>query len=370
MARDQRRRRVLNEELRSASGAFASSASTSAAAGADAPRYGEQAGVEHHPQITDFIPRRKRAVLTTLAVGVGVAAGTQFVAQNSATLAAVMPGVPAREVAGQLAHGVAAWVAAVGLLLVAALARIIYSLRRHRVDDVRGRYRVWRWIAAGSIIASLNAIVGAHQLLARAAAAVTGWSLTTSANEWWLAPLALLAGWIGVRLVLEIAESRAALGLAALAGMTYAVAAAAALGWVPAALGVSAGALAGALPLVGHTLALAAMMVFARYVVLDVQGLIEHKPRRPAASAASAASAAKARRAAAKTAETTAATTPVATPAASAAAAKAASTAKPDAAASSWTDDDEDDAEENTGDRRLSKAERKRLRKLRQGRAA
>jgi hypothetical protein len=364
MARDQRRRRVLNEELRSASGALAASASTHSAASADAPRYGEQAGIEHHPQITDFIPRRKRAVLTTLAVGVGVAVGTQFVAQNAATLAAVLPGVPARQVAGQLAHGVAAWVAAVGLLLVAALARIIYSLRRHRVEDVRGRYRVWRWIAASALVASLNAVVGAHQLVARAAAAVTGWSLTTSANEWWLAPLALVAGWIGVRLVLEIAESRAALGLTALAGMTYAVAAAAALGWVPAALGVSAAALAGALPLVGHTLALAAMMVFARYVVLDVQGLIEHKPHRPAASAA------KARRATVKAPATAAASTPVATAAASASASKPTpTTAKTAASASSWTEDEED-ADDNSGDRRLSKAERKRLRKLRQGRAA
>ena len=365
MARDQRRRRVLNEERRSASEVLAASASSSATAGADAPRYGEQAGIEHHPQITDFIPRRKRAVLTTLAVGVGVAAGTQFVAQNAATLAAVLPGVPAQQVAGQLAHGIAAWVAAVGLLLVAALARIIYSLRRHRVDDVRGRYRVWRWIAAGSLVASLNAVVGAHQLVARAAAAVTGWSLTSSANEWWLAPLALVAGWIGIRLALEIAESRAALGLTTLAGATYAVAAAAALGWAPAALGVSAGALAGALPLVGHTLALAAMMVFARYVVLDVQGLIEHKPHRPAASAA------KARRAAVKAAATTGATTPVAAPAAIGSASKTAATAvKPTATAASLTDDDEGDADENAGDRRLSKAERKRLRKMRQGRAA
>jgi hypothetical protein len=354
----------LNEELRSASGALASTAATSSA-GADAPRYGEQANIEHHPQITDFIPRRKRTVMTTLAVGVGVAASTQFLAQNANTLAAVMPGVPAQPIAVQLAHGVAAWTAAVGLLLVAAFARIIYSLRRHRVDDVHGRYRVWRWIAAGALVVSLNAVVGVHQVIARAAAAVTGWSLTSSANEWWLAPLALLAGWTGVRLALEIAESRAALGLTALAGATYAVAAVAGLGWTPAALGVSAGALADALPLVGHTLALASMMVFARYVVLDVQGLIEHKPRRPAASAA------KARAATVKAAATTAAPPTVAVPAATASASKpAANAARPGAAASGWTEVDEVDTDDNVGDRRLSKAERKRLRKLRQGRAA
>jgi hypothetical protein len=193
------------------------------------------------------------------------------------------------------------------LLLVAALARIIHSLRRHRVDDVRGRYRVWRWIAAGALLGSVNAVVGVHQFIARAAVAL-GWSIT--------------------------------------------------------ALGASADALAGALPLVGHTLILAALMVYARYVVLDVQGLIEHKPRRPAASAA------KARKPAAKTATTTAAPAVDSAPAAKAPSpqpkpAAAASTA----AAAGWSEADEDDEDESAG-RRLSKAERKRLRKLRQGRAA
>jgi hypothetical protein len=209
----------------------------------------------------------------------------------------------------------------------------------------------------------VNAVVGVHQFIARAAVAITGWSLTASGAEWWLAPIVLVAGWIGLRLVFEIAESRSACGLTLLAGISYALAAAGALGWSITALGASADALAGALPLVGHTLILAALMVYARYVVLDVQGLIEHKPRRPAASAA------KARKPAAKTA------TPAAPAVTSAPAAKAPSpqpkpaAAASTAAAASWSEADEDDEDESAG-RRLSKAERKRLRKLRQGRAA
>jgi hypothetical protein len=353
MARDNRRRRVLNEEVRSAS---ASSLGSSAAApAADTPRYGEQASIEHHPQITDFIPRRKRAVLTTLALGAGVAAGAQLFAHNAAAVASVVPGVMPQQVARQLAEGVVAWSSAVALLLAAALARITFSLRRHRVNDVRGRYRVWRWIAGGAMLASVNAVVGFHTVFARAAAEVTGWSLTTSAAEWWLAPAALVGGWVGMRLLFEIAESRSSVAMTLLGGVAYAAAAAGALGWAPSALGAWSGALAGALPLVGHAVFLAAMMIFARYVVLDVQGLIEHKPRaakvkKPRAAKGPSASAS-------------------ATPAPAAKAAIAARTA-----VETWSGegDEEEDEDNDEGDRYMSKSDRKRLRKqqLRQGRAA
>ena len=71
MSRGGRRRRVLNDEVRSASGL---SLATYQAQHADfeAPRYAEQASVEHHPQVTDFVPRRGRAVLMTLAAGMAL----------------------------------------------------------------------------------------------------------------------------------------------------------------------------------------------------------------------------------------------------------------------------------------------------------
>ncbi len=80
LARDGRRRRFLNEEVRTASSLSLAARTSSRDADAETPRYGEQAGIEHHPQITDFVPRRKRALLVTLAAGLGVAAATQALA--------------------------------------------------------------------------------------------------------------------------------------------------------------------------------------------------------------------------------------------------------------------------------------------------
>jgi hypothetical protein len=247
--------------------------------GAPAPRYGELAGVEHHPQITDFIPRRNATILAVVAGGAAIAGGAAALAHSAGALAQALPGVTAAAIA-QVASGVTAWTAAVFLLVVSLAARLIFSLRRHRIGDVRGRYRVWRWIRRAALVLSANAVIGAHALVAAVATAMTGWSLTAPAAEWWLAPAAIVAAWLGFRLLQEVSESRGTVALLATATACYGVAAAGALGWSPAALGAWSVALTTALPLVGHAFALAAVLTFARYVVLDVQELIEHKPRK------------------------------------------------------------------------------------------
>ncbi len=342
IARDGRRRRVLHEEARTAAGLHASMAA-STDNNSEAPRYGEMASVEHHPQITDYVPRRKRAVLATLAAGGVVGAAAAALTHGAEAISRALPGVTSGEIRSQIAGGIVAWTSAVALLAIAGLARLVFSLRRHRVDDVGGRYRVWTWIAAGGVVLSVNAMVAGHAIVSRMAVAATGWSLTASGAEWWLAPLALVGGWIGVRLVLELAESRGALTMFAVAAGWYLLAAAGSLGWSPAWLGVWSEALASSAAVVGHAFALAGMMAFARYVVLDVQGLIDHNPRRPAKKAIAAKTAAA----------TVSATLSPVVPSAP---------TQPQPWTAAEADEDEDASDDAAG-RYLSKSERKRLRK-------
>lgn len=271
---------MLNDEVRSASGLSVSTGG--AEVDPNAPRYGEQAGIEHHPQITDYIPRRKRALIVVLTAGLGVAAAAEALSHFAEPIAASVAGLAAGDVRHQLAEGLAAWSSAVALLLCAALARIVYSLRRHRVDDTKGRYRVWRWVNWGATLLSVNAVVGAHSMASNLLHSATGWSLTTGGAEWWLAPAALVGGWIAVRTLLEISESRSAASIFMLGMACYLAAAAGALGLSPAVLGPWADVLTNSLPLAGHTFTLVGLMLFARYVVLDVQGLIDHAPKRAA----------------------------------------------------------------------------------------
>ena len=138
---------------------------------------------------------------------------------------------------------------------------------------------MWRFVAVAALALSVNSVVGLHAIGAAIGVAVTGWSLTAGGSEWWLIPAGAIGAWTFVRLVREISECRGALVMMMGAAASYAAAGAASVGWSPAWLGAWSGALTVVGPLLGHTLALAGMMLFARYVVLDVQGLIEHKPR-------------------------------------------------------------------------------------------
>src|SRR3954451_5667309 len=71
--RNDRRRRVLKEEVRSASG---SRATLPADVADDAPRYSDAAGVENHPQVTDFVPRRYSTIALLGLFGAGATAIT------------------------------------------------------------------------------------------------------------------------------------------------------------------------------------------------------------------------------------------------------------------------------------------------------
>jgi hypothetical protein len=186
------------------------------------------------------------------------------------------------------------------------------------------------------------------------AVTLTGMSVTAMASEWWLAPMALIGGWIALRLLLEIGESRTSLATMLVALACYGTAAAGALGWSPAVLGTWGDALTRALPLVGHTITLTSLLLFGRYVVLDVQGLIEHKPR-PAAPVI--------KKKETESASKPAAALPAARPSAELKAVTPHAAPRHD---NRWADDEGDDEQETT--RKLSKAERKRLRK--QNRAA
>jgi hypothetical protein len=217
-----------------------------------------------------------------VTAGAAVALAAAALGRWAEPIAAALPGVSADEVGERLASGLTSWTSAIALLTVAGLARLVYSLRRHRVDDLAGRYRVWTWMIWGALALSANSVIGLHAPVARAATAMTGWSLTAGGAEWWLAPMALVGAWIGARVALEVAESRGALCMMVLSAACYAVAAAGSLGWSPAWLGGWSDAVVTAVPHVGHAILLGGVMLFARYVVLDVQGLIDHTPRRPA----------------------------------------------------------------------------------------
>ena len=324
-----RLRRVLNEDLSSSTAVYAGDIDRTPG---DTPRYGAGANIENHPQVTDYIPRRLRVSGLILAAGISVGVCAETIAYYAVALAA-LTGLDAAAITDALSNRLVNWTCAVVLLVAAAYARIVFLLKRHRLDDSRGRYRVWRQAGLLSIVLSANYVTGAHQVAASALGHLTGMTPWGSSSLWWMMPTALVGGWVAVRLIRDAAECRMALFAFCGSAICWTTAVACEAGWSVAGW---SDALSRMLPLSGCLLALSGTLLTARYVVLDVQGLIEHRVPETIPSNAARES---------DTSEAHAADQSRETP------------------ATLWTDGSEPDADYSDDDRPLSKAERKRLRK-------
>ena len=349
-ARVGRRRRVLNEEVLSA-GTLPNR--DLACPPGDTPRYGVGANIENHPQVTDLVPRRFRSVALILGIGISVGALAEMASYYSESLSELLPTISAEEITSVFANRLVAWTSAAMLLFTAGYTRLVFLLRRHRVDDVRGRYRIWKTAGWAAIALSLNAVVGGHVLFARALGSLTGWSVLPGNAGFWLAAALLLGGGLLLKLIIDTAECRGAMSTYVLASICFFVAGVNSAGWSPDWAAAMPDTMGRILPMSGNLLLLVGTLLYARYVTLDVQGLIEHDtaPESPRLNPATSAQ------------ETVAEELSVEVeklPEAPSIAAAAAISADD----SDWVDGSEEEPEGHShSTRRLSKAEKKRLRK-------
>ena len=374
-----RRRRVLKDEVLSASSNHAALRATAdGGAARDAPRYSDAASVENHPQITDFVPRRYRTIAVFVLIGTGLTTALAAL-HNFALPIAVSSGMQNTTALDFSASGsLAAWFSAVVLLVASAACLLTYSIRRHRIDDFRGRYRVWLGAALACLAMSADSVAGLHQVAADVLGHLAGWTALRDGAAWWLVLAGLPIGWIASRALLDMRECRLAAALLVAAAINYAASVVTFLGLTPIADPQSQSLAVGATLLLGHWFLLASVVAYARFVVLDAQGLIADRRR-------------VATRRSEKTARIKPATAPSSVPAVKTASAGISATgntrqapqpAKTPADTSRWVDgsrpererfdsDNDDDDASPGDDRKLSKSDRKRLRKLKaQGRAA
>lgn len=335
-----RLRRVLNEDL-STSTVIYGTTNADRTPG-DTPRYGAGANIENHPQVTDYVPRRFRVMGLIIAGGAALGLLAETVAHHAESLGGTL-GVSAAEITESLSDRLVGWTSAITLIVAAAYARIVFLLKRHRLDDLRGRYRAWRHASLLAILLSADCVVAGHTLLGSAAGHLTGIHPLGSDTAWWLVPTILVGAWVLGRLIRDAAECRTALAAFVLAAACFTTAAACAAGWSPAASALWSETLTRSLPLVGWLCALTGTLLTARYVVLDVQGLIEHDldPVKPSAASATSSSRSHA-----------------------SASSHSSAGAEQEVAWTDGTEADYDDGpNDGDNDRPLTKAERKRLRK-------
>jgi hypothetical protein len=369
--RDQRRRLVVSWNR---SAATPSSSQPETRRLAD---YSPEALPEHQPSLATLLPAglggfalTAACLLALLAATVGVGlweavAGGPVFGRNATRFAATLASAR-RCLDVQSLVSLGGWLAQTCLIVATATALIVRLMRRHRRDDYQGRYRAWGWLAGLFALTACAGQVPLGDLFAAFVSDATGITLGPGGMGWWVLTAGLLFGAVGLWGVLPLHE-RAATGIW-LSLCFAAWAASAACGWVGQGQAlpgqtVEGRALAAAVGntcwMAGAVLAAIAMLAAARSVLREVRGLPARSSAGKPATAADTAQ--NARKAVAVEADNDRATPvePHRDEVDDTRRQRQGPTVFVDAAEGSEADDDL----EQSG-RHLSKAERKRLRKL------
>jgi len=283
--RHERRRRLLAEESLD-DDAPDGSQSQLKLAGADAERgqtaYSATARSDCHRRVLDLFPTRRLTVaLTLLAACLGVsavcvlhiAAGWLSTYSDAADLTALRLDAP-----GNVSH----WFASMLWSLGALMAILTYTLRRHRVDDYHGRYRVWLWTAMGCMLVSLFESSDMGTLIRAAGHGIVEY-LSLAEPLVWAGILALVFMVVGVRLAIEMRRCRPAVCALVAAGCCFVVTA---LVHDPRLVEISQANLPLASRgswLAGYVLVQTAFLLYARQIIAEIEGravLAPVKPRR------------------------------------------------------------------------------------------
>ncbi len=201
---DTRRRRVLRDE----SAGSTLSATRSRGGGGRLQLYVDGAVADAQPRITDLIPRRGYALLVwslCLFLPLAVVEGlyiwrterlSDFALEQTRALRMVGSGT------------LATWLATLLLLLAAGVALTIFSVRRHKLDDYRGGYRLWLWVAAFCLACSLDVVAALHRPFQTLMTHLTGHALWGDGSIWWIGGYGLVGGALLIRMMFDVRRSR------------------------------------------------------------------------------------------------------------------------------------------------------------------
>lgn len=308
---DDRRRRVLTEELIGNSGAMAEPSTDGPAAGASgtSPRrrrspqharsYGDDVLIDHQARVTDLVPLRYGMLALALAAGLAVVTALEAAHLWLPELSRMTGDSRLTSLDLRSDAALGNWFSSSTLGLAAAMAVIIFSVRRHRKDDYHGRYRVWLWAAALWALMSVDEGASLHESLSEVASHFGGQHGFGGGHIWWIASYALLFAAVGTRLFLEMRDCRLSSGSLVAAVACFIAAVIVKLRVVPALGGVYAVMAEEGCEMVGDVLLLFSMALHARYTILDAQGAISPKARKAKAAKPEKAIAAEAKKEAA-----------------------------------------------------------------------
>ena len=269
---DERRRRVLMDEI-ATPGSDTEKAQPTTAKG-PVRAYHESVLSDRQRRVSELIPIRPFKVVATILLLLTAVAAIEALYIFTAPLAGHAKGEHPFAALDLAARGnIGSWFSSL-LFAAGALAVMgLLSIRAHRVDDYRGRYRVWWWVAAALLWASVDTATGLHDALGHGIQLLAGDKMPGGARLMWVGLYGLAFGTLATRAAFEIWSSSLAVVGSSCAALLYFACIAVQLELLPA-MGdpVLSTVVHSALGLLAHVTLVSSVLLYARHVHLDAQG--------------------------------------------------------------------------------------------------
>lgn len=105
------------------------------------------------------------------------------------------------------------WVSTMLLAASAGVTLLIYQLRRYRIDDYRGQYRIWRLVLIVTLLASVNSLTSTLDWGGALIDLVFGKRVALSGSGWLRLLITIGGAILSLRLIAEVRFSRWSMGM-------------------------------------------------------------------------------------------------------------------------------------------------------------
>ncbi len=233
--------------------------------------YPQEARRDGMVRLADLIPRRNWVLALWWLLGMGVIALLEW-------LYALMPRVAGMTSDGRVAAldldgegSLAVWYSSTLLLLSAGLSWFIYTVRRHRLDDYKARYRFWLLASGLWLLMSIDETGSLHEGFKEMMSHLTGTRIAGDGSLWWVAAYLLVMGPLGLFLLRELWACPGALAALVATGLCYLVAVLAQLQWIWPQSGARGVMLEEGAEMAGHVFLLLALVLYARMLLAQLE---------------------------------------------------------------------------------------------------
>jgi len=236
--------------------------------------YGDAAFMDEQSRLTDLVPLRLPVFLIPLVVGVAIIAGLEALYSWMPRLASMTTDgrVAAFDLDGE--GSLAVWFSTMTLSAAGLAALLVFTVRRFKVDDYHGHYRVWIWAAMCWFLIGLDETASLHEGFKEMMSVISGTRIFGDGSIWWVIPYFFLLGAVGTRLLVDMRCCWLSSATMILAAGCYAVGVAAQLGLLLPESGARGVMLEEGAEMLGNLFVLLAMALHARYVIMDAQGML------------------------------------------------------------------------------------------------